>query len=75
MRCMSVWMHCVRTGEGKKKRKKKKNTYYRMGMWTQRRGHVDGRIGVWTQMYCVRMRMSIKEKEKEKKDALCWLGW
>ena len=36
-----------------------------MGMDMQGHGHVDGRIGVWTQMHCMWMRMSGKEKEKQ----------
>ena len=39
-------------------------------MDTQGHGHADGRVGVWTQMRCVWMRMSRKEKE-EKKNLLC----
>ena len=33
----------------------------------QGHGHADGRVGVWTRMRCVWMRMSRKEKEKRKK--------
>ena len=36
-------------------------------MCVQRRGHADDRVGVWMWMCCVQMRMSIKEKEEEKK--------
>ena len=36
-------------------------------MDTQGHGHADGRVGVWTRMRCVWMRMSRKEKRKRKK--------
>ena len=42
-------------------------------MDTQGHGHADGRVGVWTRMCCMWMRMGRKEKEKKKE--LTLLMW
>ena len=47
------------------------------GWWMRMMVGVDGggyHVGVWTQMCCMQMWMSIKEKEEEK-SLHCWCGW
>ena len=52
---------------GKRSKKKQKTlTYGLLRMCTQRHGHADDCVGMWTWMCCVQMQMSIKEKEEEK---------
>ena len=65
--CVDVQMHCVcvQTHEWRKKKEKRELTDG-TGMDTQGHGHADGRVSVWTQMRCVWMRMSRKEKERKK---------
>ena len=60
---------CMDAYEWKKKKRKEKETVLTglPRICRQRHGHVDDRVGVWTRMCCVQMRMSIKEKEEEKK--------
>ena len=49
-----------------RKKEEKRQLTDGTGMDTQGHGHADGRVGVWTQMHCVWMRISRKEKEKKK---------
>ena len=65
---------CMDAYEWKKKKRKENLLMGLPRICRQRHGHVDDRIGVWTQMCCMQMRMSIKEKEEEKKK-LTLLVW
>ena len=49
-----------------RKKKEKRELTDGTGMDMQGHGHVDGRVSVWTQMHCVWMQMSRKEKERKK---------
>ena len=58
---------CMDAYEWKKKKRKENLLTGLPRICRQRHGHADDRVGVWTRMCCVRMRMSIKEKEEGKK--------
>ena len=64
--CADVLHVRIDAYEQKKKKRTKKLTMGLPRMCTQRHGHADHRVGMWTQMCCMRMWMSIKEKEEEK---------
>ena len=48
-----------------RKKEEKRELTDETGMDTQGHGHADGCVSVWTQMCCVWIQMSRKEKEKK----------